>query len=120
MDEWGYEIDLEFDLFTAQRGGAGQGRNLIEGTGDLFCRFDKRRALQRPLTRLPHNPAAFSISPASVQWRATNSGRLSAISVNWLSMASAIRACNARLGSAQQRPIRRVLHESVLEQIGSI
>ena len=41
---------------------------------------------------LPHKLEAFSISAASVQWRANNSGRLSAISANWLSMISAMRA----------------------------
>jgi hypothetical protein len=39
----------------------------------------------------PHRRTAFSISPASVQWRASNSGRFSAISAKWLSRVSAIR-----------------------------
>jgi hypothetical protein len=40
---------------------------------------------------LPQSRAAFSIRPASVPWRANNSGWFSAISVKSLSMISAIR-----------------------------
>ena len=28
MDEWGYQVDLEFDLLAAKRGSGGQGRDL--------------------------------------------------------------------------------------------
>jgi hypothetical protein len=48
--EWIYERDLELNRFVAQRGRGGQGRNLIEGTRELLCRFDERRTLQRPLS----------------------------------------------------------------------
>ena len=41
----------KLDLFATQRGGARQGRNLIEGARELFNGFDQRRALQRPLSR---------------------------------------------------------------------
>ena len=52
MDEWGYEVDLEFDLFAAKRGRGGQGRNLVKCAGKLNRRLDQRRALKRPLSRL--------------------------------------------------------------------
>jgi hypothetical protein len=45
---------------------------------------------------LPHNSAAFSICPASVQCRASSSGWFWAISANWSSRASAMRAWSAQ------------------------
>ena len=67
MDEWGYERDLKLDLLATQRGRGGQGRDLVEGARELRYGFDQRRARQRPLSRFAPKPAAFSISPASVQ-----------------------------------------------------
>jgi hypothetical protein len=58
---------------------------------------------------LPHRLAAFSVNPASVQWRASSSGWFSAISANWLSSVSAMSMKRpSRL--AQQRAVSRVLH----------
>ena len=68
MHERGYERDLKLDLLATQRRRGGQGRDLVQGTRELLNGFDQRRAL--PATAapaLPHRPAAFSISPASVQ-----------------------------------------------------
>src|SRR5262249_43460303 len=55
---------------------------------------------------LPQRPAAFSIRPASVQCRANNSGRLSALSANSLSMVWAMGACGAHalLASVVSQP----------------
>ena len=67
MEERGYQRDLKLDLLATQRRRAGQGRDLLERTRELCHGFDQRRALERPLPRLAPEPAAFSISPASVQ-----------------------------------------------------
>ena len=45
MNEWGYERDLKLDLLATQRWSTGQGRDLVESTGELFCGFNQRRAL---------------------------------------------------------------------------
>ena len=50
MDEWGYERRLKLDLFTTQRRRSGQGGDKIEGSRELLCGFDKRRALKRLLS----------------------------------------------------------------------
>ena len=39
------ERHLKFDLLATQCGSAGQGRDLVESTGELFCGFNQRRAL---------------------------------------------------------------------------
>ena len=59
MDEWGYERNLKLDLLAAQRGRGGQRRNLDKGTGELFCSFDQRRALKRPLSGLAPQASGF-------------------------------------------------------------
>ncbi len=46
MHEWGDERDLKLDLLATQRRRAGQGRDLIEGAGELGRGFDQRRARQ--------------------------------------------------------------------------
>ena len=51
MDERGYERDLKLDLFAAQRGRGGQGRDLVESACELLYGLNQRRALQRPLSR---------------------------------------------------------------------
>ena len=67
MHEWGDQRDLKLDLLATQRRRAGQGRDLIEGKGELGRGFDQRRRASDRCPALPHRPAAFSISPASVQ-----------------------------------------------------
>jgi hypothetical protein len=52
MDEWGYERDLKLDPLATQRRRAGQGRDLLEGPGELRRSLGQRRAVERPLTRL--------------------------------------------------------------------
>ena len=52
MEEWSYEGDLKLDLLATQRGSGGQGRDLIQSTGELGYRLNQRRALQRLLSRL--------------------------------------------------------------------
>ena len=52
MEEWGYERDLKLDLLATQRGSGRQGRDLVQGSGELRRGFNQRRALQRPLSRL--------------------------------------------------------------------
>jgi hypothetical protein len=52
MDEWGEERDLKLDLLAPQRRRAGQGRDLVEGTGELGRGFDQRRARLRLLSCL--------------------------------------------------------------------
>ena len=52
MIERGYERDLKLDLLATQCRRGGQDRNLVERTSELLHCFNKRRALQRPLSRL--------------------------------------------------------------------
>jgi hypothetical protein len=42
VDEWGDQRDLKLDLLAAQRRRAGQGRDLVEGAGELGRGFDQR------------------------------------------------------------------------------
>jgi hypothetical protein len=51
VTERGDERYLKIDLHAAQRGRAGHGRDLVEGSLELFKGFHQRRALQRPLSR---------------------------------------------------------------------
>src|SRR6516225_2004968 len=51
MDERGYERDLKLDLLATQRGRSGQGRDLIESTGELRDCLNQSRAIERPLSR---------------------------------------------------------------------
>jgi hypothetical protein len=50
MEKRGYERDLKFDLFATQRGSGRQGRNLVEGMGNLRGCFYQSRTGQRPLS----------------------------------------------------------------------
>ena len=62
-----YERDLKLDLFAAQRGRAG--KVAIWSRARVSCSIASTSA-ERSSERcpaLPHRPAAFSISPASVQ-----------------------------------------------------
>ena len=59
MEEWGYECDLQLDLFLTQGGRAGQCRDQVERTPELFRGFDQRRALRRPLPRFTPQPRCF-------------------------------------------------------------
>ena len=69
---------------------------------------------------LPHSPAAFSMRPASVHWRASSSGRVSVISANWLSRVCGDTGVQRAPRLAQQRAIGGVLHECMLEQISRV
>ena len=53
MEERVYECHLKLDLVATQSGRAGQGRDQVERTPELFSGFDQRRALRRPLSRFP-------------------------------------------------------------------
>ena len=68
MDEWSYERDLKLDLLRdAMR--AWQARSRSESSARVSCSAASTSA-ERSSDRcpaLPHRPAAFSISPASVQ-----------------------------------------------------
>ena len=68
LHERGYERDLKPDLLAAQRGRGGQCRQSDRGAR-ASCSTASTSA-ERSSDRcpaLPHRPAAFSISPASVQ-----------------------------------------------------
>jgi hypothetical protein len=58
--------DLNLDLLAAQHRRAGQGGNLGKRTTQVNRSTNAERASAR-YPALPHRPAAFSISPASVQ-----------------------------------------------------
>jgi hypothetical protein len=45
-----YESDLKLDPLATQRGRGGEGRDLVERTGQLRQGFNQRRAVQRPLS----------------------------------------------------------------------
>ena len=51
--------DLKLDLFLTQGGRAGQCRDQVERTPELFRGFDQRRALRRPLPRFTPQPRCF-------------------------------------------------------------
>src|SRR5262249_37485967 len=99
----GYDRNLKLDMLTAQRGRGRQSGDLIEGARELLYCFSADCASDR-CSALPQRSAAFSIMPASVQCRANNSGQLSALSANSLSMVSAMRACSVRRGSRSRVP----------------
>src|ERR1700730_5869581 len=52
VDEWSYERDLKLDLLATQGPRAGQGRDLVEGPGELGRGFGQRRARLRLLSPL--------------------------------------------------------------------
>jgi len=47
MDKWSYERDLKSDPLATQRRRVGQGRDLLEGPGELGRGFGQRRAVER-------------------------------------------------------------------------
>src|SRR5215471_9709875 len=98
------ECDLQLDLFATHDRRAGQGRNLVERTPERSVASTSADCASDRCPALPQRLAALSIWPASVQWRANNSGRLSAISANWTSSVSAMRACSARRCSRSNVP----------------
>ena len=117
MEERGYERDLKFDLFATQRRRGRQGRNLAEGTGELLGSFDQGRALQRPLSRLAPKARGLldqaSLGAVTRQQLRLALGDLGELAFECFGYSGMKHA--SRL--AQQRPISRVLHERVLEQI---
>jgi hypothetical protein len=52
MDKWSYERDLKSDLLATQRRRVGQGRDLLEGPGELGRGFGQGRAVERKPSRL--------------------------------------------------------------------
>ena len=64
MDEWSYERDLKLDFITTQRRCAWQGRDLVEGAGELSYGFDQRRALDRPLSRFTPQKCGLCDQPS--------------------------------------------------------
>jgi hypothetical protein len=72
MEQRCYEGDLKPDLLSSQRGRGGQCRDLVSSLRDLLHGLHQRRTRNR-CPALPQKSAAFSIRPASVQWRASNS-----------------------------------------------
>ena len=69
---------------------------------------------------LPHRPAAFSMRPASAHWRASSSGRVSAISANSALEDLGDAGVQRAPRFAQQRAVGSVLNKCVLEQISRV
>ena len=67
MDQRVYLRNLKLDLIAAQRGRGGQRRDLCERARELIRRLGYAERSSDRCPALPHRPAAFSISPASVQ-----------------------------------------------------
>ena len=99
-----YERNLKLDLLAAQSGRGGQGRNLVERTGELFYRFDQRRALKRPLSSLAPQDCGF-LDQAGLGAVTRQQFRLGLGDLRELAFkGSAIRACNARRASRSSVP----------------
>ena len=86
------ESDFKLDLFATQSRRGRQGRDLVKCPFELLCAFKKRGSRQRPLSGFAPQASGFSISPASLQWRASSSGWVSTMSANRPSRVSAMRA----------------------------
>ena len=67
MDERAYERDLQLDLLATQRGRGGQSRDLSSARVNCAAASTRAERASDRCPALPHKPAAFSISPASVQ-----------------------------------------------------
>ena len=120
VDERGDERYLKIDLHAAQRGRAGQGRDLVEGALELFNGLDQRRALHRPLSRLAPQAHRLLDQPGlgavTRQQLGLALGDLGELAFECFGDASMKRP--SRL--AQQRAVSRVLHQGVLEQVGRV
>ena len=92
MHERADQRDLKLDLLATQRRRTGQGRDLIEGAGELGRGFDQRRACQGPLARLAPQTRGLLDQPGFGAVKRQDLGLAFRVSANWLSRVSAIRA----------------------------
>ena len=120
VDQRVREIDLQLDLLAAERGCAWQRRDLAKRSRELLGGFLQRRARQRPPSGLAPKSRGF-LDQARLRCNdapAVPAGfrRCRRIAFEGLGDAGVKRA--PRL--AQQRAVGRVLHQSMIEQIGRI
>src|SRR5262249_50763722 len=118
MEERVYECHLKLDFLATQGGRAWQGRDQVERTPELFRGLDQRRALRRPLSRLPPQRRGFldlsRLGAVTRQKLGLTLGDLRELAFERVGDASVKLA--SRL--AQQQAVGRILHQSMLEQIG--
>ncbi len=118
VDERGKDRDLKLDLFAAQGGRAWQGGDLIECACDLFDGFQQRRTVERSLACLaPQRRGLFNESGLRAMTRQQLRlalDKVSKFALEGLGNPGVKRT--PRL--AKQRAMGRVLHQSMLEQIG--
>src|ERR1700722_14176895 len=115
--QWGYERDLKLDPFATQRGSGRQSCDLVEGARELLCGFDKRRMLQRLLSRFAP-PFDGRLDEASLrkvmrQQRGLGGDAVSELVAQNLSDASVQDLTPA----LEEIFVGRVLNESMLETI---
>src|SRR5215472_4403375 len=119
-EEWGYECNLELDLFATQRGRGGQGRDLVERKCELLYGFNQRGALRRALACFAPQPRGFLDLPClgamSRQQLGLILGDLRELTFEGCGDSSMKRA--PRL--AQQHAVSCVLYQCVLEQVSSV
>ena len=117
-EEWGYEGNLKLDLFVTQGGSAGQGRDLVERTPELFYGFNQRRPLRRPLSRFaPQHRSFFDLPGLGTMARQLLGlvlGDLRELTFEGFGNSGMKRT--SRL--AQQRTVSRVPYQCMLEMVG--
>src|SRR5579862_6414680 len=120
LHQRGYQGDLELNLLATQRWRGGQCCNLIESAGELTCGFNERRSRQRPLTRFaPEERGPLDQSCLATMTREQFRLVLGDIGEPGLKHFRDARVKRAsRL--AKQRPVGRVLHQRMLEQIARV
>src|SRR5262245_61426389 len=114
------ECDLQLDLFATHDRRAGQGRNLVKGPRKLLSGFDQCRSRQRPLPGFTPKGCGF-LHKAGVGPMSRQQLRLALRGFREFALdgfGDAGMQCASWL--AQQRPVSRVLHEGMLEQISRL
>jgi len=117
IDKWRYKRNLKLDLFSTQRWSGRQGRNLAKRAGELRGSLYERRALHRPQSCFTPQPSGL-LDLARFRVVTRQQLRLVLDDLGELGLkrfGDTGMKYTSRL--AQQRPVGRVLHQGVLEQV---
>src|SRR5262249_16470050 len=116
MEEWGYECNLQLDLFATPGGRPRQGGDQVARELELTWSCEGWGGVRRELGGLPPERRGFpdlaGLGPMSRQQLRSALRRFREFALDGFGDAGMQRA--SRL--AQQRPVSRVLHEGMLEQ----
>src|SRR5262252_3456973 len=120
MEEWGYECNLQLDLFATQGGRRGQACDLVERTPELFRGFDQRRALRRPQPGFAPQRRGFLDLP---RLGAVTRQQLGLIlrdlrELTFEGFGNSGMKRTSRL--AQQRAVSRIPYQCMLEKVGRV